>query len=44
MSMQELGKKDEACAAFTSLDKEVPKAVDPLKEKAKSQAQKLGCK
>lgn len=43
MSMRELGKKAEACTAFTSLPKEFPKATEELKVKAASQATALGC-
>ncbi len=44
MSMQELGKKNEACAAFLSLKTEFPKAEKALKAKAAERAKKLGCK
>ncbi|MBP3547043.1 MAG: tol-pal system protein YbgF [Alphaproteobacteria bacterium] len=43
MAMQGLNKNKEACAAFTSLAKEFPKAEKTLKEKAKSEAKKLKC-
>ena len=43
MAMQGLNKNKEACAAFTSLPKEFPKAEKTLKEKAKSEAKKLKC-
>ena len=43
MSMQELGKKGEACAAFLSLKEEFPKAEKGLKEKAAERAKKLDC-
>ena len=43
ISMSQLGKKTEACAAFKSLPTEFSKADSELKNKAKSQAQKLGC-
>ena len=44
MSMRELKKKTEACAAFLSLKEEFPKAEKGLKEKAAERAKKLGCK
>lgn len=44
MSMQMLGKKDEACTAFTNLPKEFPKASDVLKDKAAKLAAELKCK
>lgn len=44
MSMRELGKKDEACVAFTSLPKEFPKAPEPLLVRAKAEVAKLSCK
>lgn len=44
MSMKELGKKNEACTAFTSLPKEFPKAEQSLKDKAKALAAGLSCK
>lgn len=44
MSMQMLGKKDEACTAFTNLPKEFPKASDVLKDKAAKLAVELECK
>ncbi len=44
MSMQMLGKKDEACTAFTNLPKEFPKASDVLKDKAAKLAAELECK
>lgn len=44
MSMQMLGKKDEACTAFTNLPKEFPKASDVLKDKAAKLAVELDCK
>lgn len=43
MSMQELGKKDEACTAFKSLKSEFPKAEKSLQDKAAEKAKKLGC-
>lgn len=43
MSMKELGKKAEACAAFVSMPKEFPKAETVLTEKAKKQASELKC-
>ena len=44
MSMKELGKKDEACAAFLSLPTEFPKAPLPLKNKAAALASATDCK
>lgn len=44
MSMRELKKTDEACVAFTSLNKEFPKAEDTLKVRARDEAKKLSCK
>lgn len=43
-SMEQLGKKDEACAAFTNLSTEFPKAEKTIIDKAAEQAQKLSCK
>lgn len=44
MSMRELKKIPEACAAFTSLAKEFPKAEKSLQDRAKTEAVKLKCK
>lgn len=44
MSMRELKKIPEACAAFTSLAKEFPKAEKSLLDRAKTEAVKLKCK
>lgn len=44
MSMNQLGKKSEACAALTNVAKEFPKAEKSLLEKAKGEAAKLKCK
>ena len=44
MSMKELGKKDEACTAFTNLPKEFPKAEESVKVKAAQLAGELQCK
>lgn len=44
MSMEQLNKKDEACAAYTSLPKEFPKAEKTIKDKAAKAASKLKCK
>lgn len=44
MSMRELNKKEEACVAFVNLPKEFPNAANPLKVKAKAEADKLKCK
>lgn len=43
MSMEKLGKKDEACTAFKSLPVEFKKASKSLKDKAGEAAQKLAC-
>ncbi len=43
MSMQQLGKKEEACTAFVNLEKEFPKADEKLKEKAMQGAKDLAC-
>jgi len=44
LSMQMLGKKDEACTAFVNLAKEFPKAPDNLKNRAEQAAKELACK
>ncbi len=44
MSMKELKKKTEACAAFTSMKAEFPKAEDRVKKKAEQEAKSLNCK
>ncbi len=44
LSMQMLGKKDEACTAFVNLPKEFPKAADNLKARAEKAATELNCK
>ncbi len=44
MSMQRLGKKEEACTAFVNLPKEFPKAPDNLKQRAEKAATELNCK
>lgn len=44
MTMIELKKPAEACAAFTSVPKEFPKATDALKTKASELAKKNSCK
>ena len=43
LTMDKLGKKDEACMAFTSIDEEFPKAEQSIKDRAKEEAQKLAC-
>ena len=43
LSMQKLGKKDEACTAFKTLPKEFPKAAQTLKDRAASEAKKNAC-
>ena len=44
LSMSMLGKTAEACTALKNVPVEFPKADDELKSKAKSHAQKIGCK
>lgn len=44
LSMEQLGKKAEACSAFINLTAEFPKADKSIQAKAKSEAKKLGCK
>jgi len=44
LSMQQLGKKSEACAALTNVASEFPNAGADIKNKAKAQASKIGCK
>lgn len=44
MSMQMLGKKEEACTAFVNLPKEFPNAPANLKDKAAKSAKELECK
>jgi tol-pal system protein YbgF len=44
LSMEQLGKKAEACAALTQLPIEFPKADSGMITKAKTEAKKLGCK
>lgn len=44
MSMAAMGKKAEACGAYASLPIEFPKAEAAIKDKAKNEAKKLGCK
>lgn len=43
LSMAQIGKKSEACAAFVNLSSEFPQADNAIKEKARSEAKKLGC-
>jgi tol-pal system protein YbgF len=43
MSMQMLGKKEEACTAFNNLAKEFPKASEVLKDKAAKLSTELNC-
>ena len=43
MSMQALNKKDEACAAFKSMEIEFPKVDPDVLKKANDAAKKLGC-
>lgn len=42
-SMEQLGKKAEACTAFKNLPTEFPKAEYAIRNKAQREAQKLGC-
>lgn len=44
MAMNQLGKKEEACAALTNVAQEFPKAEKTLLDKAKNEASKLKCK
>ncbi len=44
LSMSQINKKNEACLAFVNLPVEFKNADDTIKAKAKSEAQKLGCK
>lgn len=44
LSMEQLGKKQEACLAFKNLPVEFPKAEAVVKQKAAAEAKKLGCK
>ena len=44
MAMNQLNKKEEACAALTNVAKEFPKADKTLLDKAKNEATKLKCK
>lgn len=44
LSMEALGKNAEACAAFSNLGTEFPKADNNIKSKASAEAKKLGCK
>lgn len=43
MSLGNLGKKAEACAAFTRLDRDFPTAPANIKERVASERQQLGC-
>lgn len=43
LSMQQLGKKKEACTAFKSLKVKFPKASDLLLSRAQKESDKLGC-
>lgn len=43
LSMANLGKTAEACAAFTNFEKEFPKANSTLKVRAKTESDKLAC-
>lgn len=44
MSMRELKKTSDACAAFTSLKTEFPNAPEGMKKKAAEEARKLNCR
>ena len=44
LSMNKLGRKQDACTAFTSLSSEFPKASQTVKNRAKAEAKKLSCK
>ena len=44
LTMNKLGKKKDACTAFTALATEFPKAPATLKNRAKEEAKKLSCK
>jgi TolA-binding protein len=44
LSMQMLGKNEEACTAFVNLAKEFPNASANLKERATKSASELKCK
>lgn len=44
LSMKALNRKTDACTAFTALPKEFSKAQQTLKDRAKAEAKKLGCK
>ncbi len=44
LTMNNLGKKQDACTAFKSLPTEFPKASQTLKNRAKAEAKKLNCK
>lgn len=43
LTMNKLGKKEEACTAFTSLAEEFPKADKNILTRAKDEAEKLAC-
>jgi tol-pal system protein YbgF len=43
LSMAQLNKAREACAAFTRISGEYPKASDAIQRRAKSEAERLGC-
>ena len=43
LTMNKLGKKDEACSAFTALSDEFPKAAATTLTRAKDEAKKLAC-
>ncbi len=44
LTMNKLGKKQDACTAFKALPSEFPKASQTLKNRAKAEAKKLSCK
>ncbi|WP_152415232.1 tol-pal system protein YbgF [Caenispirillum salinarum] len=43
LTMAQLDKTREACAAFTRISGEYPQAPDPIQRRARSEAERLGC-
>lgn len=43
LTMDKLGKKEQACTAFAAISEEFPKAEQSIKDRAKEEAQKLSC-
>jgi tol-pal system protein YbgF len=43
MSLGKLGQKADACRALTRLDRDFPAAASPVKDRANSEKQRLGC-